>query len=263
VGLRREHFQRVLDAPTHVDWFEVISENFMVAGGRPLHVLERVRRDYPVVLHGVSLSIGGTDPLRDDYLDGLVALAARVEPAWISDHLCWTGMGGHNAHDLLPLPYTEEALGHVARRVGGVQERLGRRIALENVSTYLQFEGAQMPEWEFLAEVAARADCGILLDVNNVYVSASNHGFDPEKYIAAIPAERVWQIHLAGHTDKGTHLLDTHGAPVCDAVWDLYRFATRRVGLIPSLIEWDEDVPAWDVLEAESLRAARVQRGAI
>ena len=255
VGLRRDHFERVLDGPTQVDWFEIISENFMVKGGRPLHVLERVRRDYPVVLHGVSLSIGSTDPLDYGYLDELAALAARIEPAWVSDHLCWTGVGGHNAHDLLPLPYTEEALGHVAARVVAVQEHLGRRIALENVSTYLTFAGSTIPEWEFLSEVANRADCGILLDVNNVYVSAMNHGFDPEKYLAALPAERVWQVHLAGHTDLGSHLLDSHSRRVCDEVWALYRSATRRIGAVSSLVEWDEEIPDWDVLEAESLRA--------
>ncbi len=255
VGLRRDHFERVLDGPTQVDWFEIISENFMVKGGRALHVLERVRRDYPVVLHGVSLSIGSTDPLDYGYLDELAALAARIEPAWVSDHLCWTGVGGHNAHDLLPLPYTEEALGHVAARVVAVQEHLGRRIALENVSTYLNFAGSTIPEWEFLAEVASRADCGILLDVNNVYVSAMNHGFDPEKYLAALPAERVWQVHLAGHTDLGSHLLDSHSRRVCDEVWALYRSATRRIGAVSSLVEWDEEIPDWDVLEAESLRA--------
>ncbi len=255
VGLRREHFERVLRGPTHVDWFEIVSENFMVQGGRPLQVLERVRRDHPVVMHGVSLSIGSSDPLDRRYLDELAALAGRIEPAWVSDHLCWTGVGGHNSHDLLPLPYTEEALDHVVSRVGAVQERLGRRIALENASSYLCFAGSTLSEWEFLAEVAVRADCGILLDVNNVYVSSANHGFDAEKYVAALPAERVWQIHLAGHSDRGTHLLDTHSRPVCEEVWALYRFATRRVGAVASLVEWDEDVPAWEVLEAECRRA--------
>ena len=259
MGLRREHFERVLEGPTQVDWFEVISENFMVKGGRPLHVLERVRRDYPVVLHGVSLSIGTTDPLDRGYLDRLRELAARVEPAWVSDHLCWTGVGGHNAHDLLPLPYTEEALGHVVARVGAVQEHLGRRIALENVSTYLSFAGSTLPEWEFLAQLATRADCGILLDVNNVYVSAVNHGFDPETYLAALPSERVWQVHLAGHSDRGSHLLDTHSRRVCEEVWELYRSATRRIGAVASLVEWDEDIPEWDQLESESLQARRVR----
>jgi hypothetical protein len=255
VGLRREHFDRVLSDRTRVDWFEVISENYMVKGGRPLHILDRVRRDYPLVLHGVSLSIGSTDPLDRGYLDRLRELAARIEPAWVSDHLCWTSVGGHNSHDLLPLPYTEETLEHVVSRLEVVQEHLGRRIALENASTYLTFAGSSIPEWEFLGEVAHRADCGILLDVNNVYVSAVNHGFDPEKYLAAVPAERVWEIHLAGHSDRGSHLLDTHSRHVCDEVWELYRFASRRIGAVASLVEWDEDIPDWDTLEAESLRA--------
>ena len=263
VGLRREHFERVLAGPTRVDWFEVISENFMVKGGRPLHVLERVRRDYPVVLHGVSLSIGTTDPLDRDYLDRLRELASWVEPAWVSDHLCWTGVGGHNAHDLLPLPYTEEALDHVVARVGAVQEHLGRRIALENVSTYLSFASSTLSEWEFLVQLATRADCGILLDVNNVYVSAANQGFDPRTYLEAVPPERVWQVHLAGHTDRGSHLLDTHSRCVCEEVWELYRFATRRIGAVASLVEWDEDIPEWDSLEAESLRAREVRREAL
>ncbi len=259
MGLRREHFERVLEGPTQVDWFEVISENFMVKGGRPLHVLERVRRDYPVVLHGVSLSIGTTDPLDRGYLERLRELALRFEPAWLSDHLCWTGVGGPNAHDLLPLPYTEEALDHVVARVEAVQEHLGRRIALENASTYLRFAGSTLPEWEFLAQLATRADCGILLDVNNVYVSAVNHGFDPETYLAALPSERVWQVHLAGHSDRGSHLLDTHSRPVCEEVWELYRSATRRIGAVASLVEWDEDIPEWDRLESESLQARRVR----
>lgn len=263
VGLRREHFDRVLSEPTGVDWLEVISENYMVKGGRPLHVLEQVRSDYPLVLHGVSLSIGSTDPLDLRYLEQLRELAARIEPAWVSDHLCWTSAGGHNAHDLLPLPYTEETLEHVVSRLAAVQDYLGRRIALENPSTYLCFRDSSIPEWEFLAEVAERADCGILLDVNNVFVSAVNHGFDPHKYLAAIPTERVWQIHLAGHSDRGTHLLDTHSRRVCDEVWGLYRFATRRIGAVASLVEWDEEIPDWDTLESESSRARAVQREAL
>jgi len=261
VGLRREHFDRVLERETSIDWFEVISENFMVSGGRPLHVLDRVRRDYPMVLHGVSLSIGTTDPLRKDYLLDLARLVERVEPAWVSDHLCWTGVGGHNAHDLLPLPYTEESLAHVIDRVGSVQDQLGRQIALENVSTYLTFAGSSMNEWEFLAELAVRADCGILLDVNNVYVSAINHEFDPRVYLDAIPVDRVWQVHLAGHTDQGTHLLDTHSRPVCEEVWGLYRHAVARFGRVATLIEWDEDIPEWEVLEGECDTArAQAQR---
>ena len=255
IGLRRDHFERVLSAPTRIDWFEVISENFMVDGGKPKDVLTRVRERYPVVLHGVSLSIGSTDPLDEDYLARLRALAARVEPAWVSDHLCWAGVGGHYAHDLLPLPYTEEALDNVARRVTQVQERLGRAIALENVSSYVTFHASAMPEWEFLAEVARRSGCGILLDVNNIYVRARNHGFDPRVYLAGIPADKVWQFHLAGHSDKGSFLLDTHDHPVTDAVWDLYGDAVRRFGAVSTLVEWDDNIPTFDRLEEESERA--------
>jgi uncharacterized protein (UPF0276 family) len=240
------------------DWFEVISENFLMPGGRPLAVLEQVRAESPIVLHGVSLSIGSTDPLNEPYLDELAALAARFEPAWLSDHLCWGSVGRRYAHDLLPLPYTEEALAQVVGRVERVQERLGRRILLENVSSYVAFAHSAMPEWEFLATIAERADCGILLDVNNVYVSSVNHGFDPSAYLAGIPVGRVGQIHLAGHSDHGTHLLDTHDAPVCDAVWDLYRTAVRRFGRVSTLVEWDDQLPpVEDVLaEAERARAA-------
>jgi uncharacterized protein (UPF0276 family) len=259
VGLRRDHFQRVLSEPTAVDWFEVISENFMVEGGRPLDILMRVRRDYPVVMHGVSLSVGSTDPLDSAYLTRLRDLANQVEAAWVSDHLCWTGVGGRNAHDLLPMPYTEEALTHVVSRVIRVQETLGRRIALENPSSYLTFSASSIPEEQFLAAVAERADCGILLDVNNVYVSSVNHRFDARAYLDAIPAERVWQIHLAGHSDHGAYLLDTHDHPVCDPVWELYRHAVRRCGAVPTLVEWDEHIPTWDVLEDQSLQARQAR----
>jgi len=259
VGLRREHFARVLSAPTRVDWFEVISENFMVDGGRPLDIIMRVRRDYPVVMHGVSLSIGSTDPLDMDYLKRLGRLARQLEAAWVSDHLCWTGVGGHNAHDLLPMPYTEEALAHVVGRIRRVQETLGRRIALENPSSYLTFAASSLSEAEFLAAVAEQADCGLLLDVNNVHVSSINHGFDARAYVDAIPRDRVWQFHLAGHSDHGAYLLDTHDHPVAGPVWSLYRHAVGRFGAVPTLVEWDARIPAWDVLEAESLRARRLR----
>ncbi|HXJ33035.1 MAG TPA: DUF692 domain-containing protein [Candidatus Eisenbacteria bacterium] len=261
VGLRPQHYPAILDDGRRADWFEVISENFMLRGGRPLHVLERVRAERPIVLHGVSLSLGATDPLNDAYLVELRALAARYQPAWISDHLCWGNYGKHYAHDLLPLPYTDEALAHVVGRVQVVQERLGRQMLVENVSSYVAFAHSTMPEWEFLAAVAERADCGILLDVNNIYVSAVNHGFDAYEYLAGIPVGRVGQIHLAGHTDNGTHLLDTHDHPVRAEVWDLYRSAVRRFGRISTLVEWDDHIPPFeDVLtEAERARAAEAE----
>ncbi len=261
VGLRTAHFPRILDGTARADWFEAISENFMIRGGRPLQVLELARAVAPLALHGVSLSIGSTDPLNDDYLRQLAGLVERFEPAWISDHLCWGSVGGHYAHDLLPLPYTEEAVRQVVRRVARVQERLGRQLLLENVSSYLTYTHSVMPEWEFLTEVASRADCGILLDVNNVFVSARNHGFDPAVYLEAVPVDRVGQIHLAGHSDLGTHLLDTHDGPVCEAVWDLYRTAVRRFGQVSTLIEWDAHVPDFDVLAAEAERARAIVEG--
>lgn len=265
LGLRREHYQHVVTKKPTVEWFEVISENFMVPGGNPRRVLETVRRDYPVALHGVSLSIGSSDPVSGRYLDDLSALARAVEPAWISDHLCWGSAGGTYAHDLLPLPYTEEALAHVAGRVEAVQERLGQRILLENPSSYMQLAGADMSEWEFLAELARRADCGILLDVNNVYVSAHNHGFDPRVYIDALPAERVGQIHLAGHSESedGALLIDTHDHEVHDEVWELYGYTIERLGPRATMIEWDAHVPAFAVLEQELARAARAERRAL
>ena len=259
VGLRTTHFPRVLDRTARVDWFEAISENFMIDGGRPLAVLERARTSGPVVLHGVSLSLGSTDPLNDRYLQALRALVDRVAPAWVSDHLCWGSVGGRYAHDLLPLPYTEEALRHIVTRLKMVQDRLGRQILIENVSSYLTFAHSAMPEWEFLAAVSEQADCGILLDVNNVYVSAVNHGFDAERYITSMPADRVGQIHLAGHSDRGTHLLDTHDGHVVPAVWDLYRLAVQRCGPVSTLIEWDDRIPEWAVLCAEAERARTVE----
>jgi uncharacterized protein (UPF0276 family) len=263
IGLRSVHFPQVLDESARADWFEVISENFMIPGGRPLAVLERARALAPVVLHGVSLSLGSTDPLSARYLDDLAALARRVEPAWVSDHLCWGSVGGHYAHDLLPLPYTAEALAHVVARVGRVQDRLGRRILVENVSTYLTWRHSTMPEWEFLAAVAERADCGLLLDVNNVWVSAVNHGFDPAVYLDGLPPGRVGQIHLAGHSDHGTHLLDTHDAPVATPVWDLYRRALARFGRVSTLVEWDDRVPPLEEVLAEAEHARAIEAEAL
>ncbi len=258
IGLRPAHYPRVLEG-ARADWFEVISENFMIPGGRPLAILEQVRADSPIVLHGVSLSIGSTDALNERYLGELRDLAARVEPAWVSDHLCWGSVGRHYAHDLLPLPYTEEALAHVVRRIEHVQETLGRRILIENVSSYVAYAHSAMPEWTFLAEVAERADCGILLDVNNIYVSSVNHGFDAAAYLAGVPVGRVGQVHLAGHSDHGTHLLDTHDAPVRDEVWDLYRAAVRRFGRMSTLVEWDDHLPPVEDVLAEAERARAVE----
>lgn len=259
IGLRPPHYAEVVETHPPVDWFEVITENFMVAGGNPRHVLRKVRERYPVVLHGVSLSIGSVDPLDEKYVNDLVALAAEVEPAWISDHLCWSSFGGHTGHDLWPLPFTEESLDHVVRRVQTVQERLRRPIVIENVSSYLEYAHSTLPEWEFLSELARRADCGLLLDVNNVFVSAHNHGFQAADFLNGIPIERVKQIHLAGHRDEGTHLLDTHDHAVCDGVWDLYRAAVRRFGAVPTIIERDDDIPPLAEVLAESRRAAAIE----
>ena len=255
LGLRPEHYLEVLESRPAVDWFEIISENYLVDGGKPLHYLDRIREHYPMVMHGVSLSIGGSDPLDAQYLAGLKGLAGRVEPAWISDHLCWTGVDGRNLHDLLPLPYTEEAIAHVADRVGRVQDYLGRQILLENVSSYVAYTDSGVSEWEFLSAVAERADCCILLDVNNVYVSAHNHGFDPLAYLDGVPPERVRQIHLAGHSHNGSLIVDTHDHPVPDPVWELYAEAIARLGPVATMIERDDDIPPLDVLVAELARA--------
>ena len=257
VGLRAEHYDEVLAAPPAVDWFEALTENYLDTGGRPLRVLDTVRRDHAVALHGVALSIGGTDPLDRAYLRSLRGLVDRIAPAIVSDHLCWTGVDGRSLHDLLPLPCTEEVLHHVAARVRQVQDGLGRRIALENPSTYVGFRHSTMPEWQFLAALAEEADCGILLDVNNVHVSARNLGFDPQAYIAGIPAERVAYVHLAGFSDLGRFLFDTHDAPVHEDVWALYRFACARLGARATLIEWDANLPSFARLRDEAERARR------
>ncbi len=251
LGLRTVHYEDVLATRPHVDWFEALSENYMVPGGKPLYYLDRIRADYPVVLHGVSMSIGSSDPLDLDYLKVLKALADRVEPVWMSDHLCWTGIARRNIHDLLPLPYTREAVDHVAARIRKVQDYLGRRILIENVSSYVNFEQSEMTEWEFLREIAERADCLLLFDVNNVYVSGFNHGFDPHEYIDALPGQRIQQIHLAGHSNCGTHIIDTHDAPVIDEVWKLYKYAIEAFGPIATMIERDDHIPELDVLVAE------------
>jgi len=251
LGLRVDHYEALLDEPGNVEWLEIVSENYLVPGGRPLRWLERFRERFPLVMHGVSLSIGGTDALDLNYLDQLAALARHVQPAWISDHLCWTGVEGVNLHDLMPLPYTEEALGHVVDRVRRVQDRLGRRILLENVSSYVSFAQSQLTEWEFLAEVAGRADCLILLDINNVHVSAHNHGFRALDYLDGLPPARVQQFHLAGYEQGDALLIDTHDAPVTHPVWDLYVHAVRRFGPVSTMIERDDHIPPLAVLRAE------------
>ncbi len=258
LGLRPRHYEAILRSRPRVDWFEALSENYMIPGGRPLHYLMRIRERFPVVLHGVSLSIGSTDRLDRAYLKSLSGLVKRVQPAWISDHLCWTGVAGRNLHDLMPLPYTEEALGHVVRRVREVQDVLGRRILLENVSSYVAFRSSAISEWDFLAALAVEADCDILLDVNNIYVSACNHGNDGLAFLEAMPRARVRQIHLAGHEDCGDLLIDTHDAPVSDPVWALYAEALRRFGPVPTMIERDDRIPPLGTLVRELDRARAI-----
>ena len=259
LGLRPQHYERILAGDCAVDWFEILSENYLVPGGRPLYYLDRIAERFPLAMHGVSLSIGSSDPLNRSYLRDLARLARRVQPRLISDHLCWTGVDGLNLHDLMPLPQTDEAVHHVARRIGQVQDALGRQFVIENVSSYVDFRQSAMPEWEFLSEVARRADCGILLDVNNIYVSAMNHGFSPHDYLAGLPVNRIGQMHLAGHSDAGTHLVDTHDHPVPPPVWSLYGEAVRRFGPVSTLVEWDDRIPALEELVAEAGRARSVE----
>lgn len=262
LGLRPQHFPEILgddpNAADGVDWFEIISENFIGVGGPPLHNMMAVRERFPMVMHGVSLSIGSTDPLDGNYLKGLKELADLVEPELISDHLCWTGVHGLNMHDLLPLPLTEESVEHVATRVMRVQDVLGRRFMLENTSTYVTFEEDEMTEWEFLSEICRRADCDILLDVNNIYVSGFNHGFSMEAYLDGVPTDRVKQIHLAGHEHNGDYIVDTHDEPVPDYVLDLYAKAMKRFGSVPTMIERDANIPPFAELVRELKGVRRI-----
>lgn len=255
VGLRTAHFSYILEEQPAVDWFEIISENFIDSQGRPRWVLEQIAERYPVVMHGVSLSIGSTDPLNFDYLARLKRLAAAVKPRWISDHLCWTGVLGLNAHDLLPVPLNEETLRHVVGRIRTVQDFLERPLVLENPSSYVTFASSTMSEWEFLTRMAEEADCGLLLDVNNVYVSSVNHDFDPWEYLENVPHRRIVQCHLAGHSNCVTHLIDTHDSHVIDPVWDLYRRAHQLTGGVSTLLEWDANIPPFPVVHAEVLKA--------
>lgn len=257
VGLRTVHFDHILQVQPAVDWFEIISENFMDSRGRPRYVLNQIAERYSLVMHGVSLSIGSTDPLNFEYLTKLKALAREIQPLWISDHVCWTGVAGRNTHDLLPMPLTEKSLQHVVERIRILQDFLERPFVLENPSTYVGFTGSTLTEWEFLTRMAEEADCGLLLDVNNVYVSSVNHDFDAEQFIRSVPHERVVQFHLAGHTNMQTHLIDTHDGEVIDPVWNLYRLAHQLTGGVSTLLEWDAKIPPFPVLHAEVLKARR------
>jgi len=261
LGLRSDHYEDILENNPAVDWFEAISENYMVPGGKPLYYLDQISERYPIVMHGVSMSIGSTDPLNMDYLQDLKNLAERVQPKWVSDHLCWTGTGGYNLHDLMPLPYSEESLKHVIGRVKQVQDFLERRILLENVSSYLTYKNSTMSEWEFYSEVAKEADCYFLLDINNIYVSAFNHDFDPLDYLNAIPEDRVRQFHLAGHQNNGDHIVDTHDHPVIREVWDLYGHALDRFGTVSTMIERDDHIPALNNLVSEVDQARQIAAG--
>jgi len=263
IGLRSPHHTEFLNRRPPIPWVEVHSENFFADGGRQLQVLDAVRRDYGVSLHGVGLSLGSTDPLDPEHLRRLRRLVQRVEPALVSEHACWGSAGGIYLNDLLPLPYTNAALNHLVARVAAVQDYLGRQILVENVSSYLEFDGAEMTEWDFVIELARRAGCGILLDVNNIHVSAQNHGFSAGSYLAAVPPELVGEIHLAGHTTADDILIDTHSAPVADAVWALYREALQRLGPRPTLIEWDAELPSLDRLLAEAQTADREARSVL
>ncbi|HYE07741.1 MAG TPA: DUF692 domain-containing protein [Planctomycetota bacterium] len=266
VGLRTTHYAHILGESPAVDWFEVISENHMQTAGRPLHVLDRIAERYPVVMHGVSLSIGSTDRLDREYLRELVALRDRCHAPWVSDHLCWTGVAGTNAHDLLPMPYTREALRHVVARVKSVQDALGAPLFLENPSTYVGFAASTMSEWDFLAELCERSGCGLMLDVNNIYVSSRNHGFAIADYLDGVPWDRVVQFHVSGHADNGTHCVDTHVGPVPDPVWAVFADAWKRSGGASVLLEWDAEIPPFDVVHRDALRClefiGRIERRA-
>ncbi|MEM5506955.1 DUF692 domain-containing protein [Shewanella frigidimarina] len=258
LGLRTDHFEYILQHQPDIDWFEVLSENYLVAGGKPRYYLEAIAEQYPVVMHGVSMSIGSSDPLDMDYLKALKKLSNDIQPKWISDHICWTSIHGVNSHDLLPLPYTEETVNHVAQRVRQVQDVLGRRILLENVSSYLSYQDSTMDEWDFLSQVAEAADCLVLLDINNIYVSARNHHFNPLDYLKKIDPRRVQQFHLAGHSDFGDYVIDTHDHDVSPSVWTLYQAALERFGAVSTMIERDANIPEFPALYNELLEAKHI-----
>lgn len=258
LGLRTDHYQDIIDQQPAIDWFEILTENYLVPGGKPLYYLDKISENYPIVMHGVSMSLGSIDPLDMDYMKQVKDLAKRVDARWISDHLCWTGIHQKNMHDLLPLPYTEEALNHVVSKIKQAQDFLGTQLLIENPSTYLTFSSSTLTEWDFMREMALAADCLILLDINNIYVSAFNHGFDPIDYLKAIPANRVQQMHLAGHTNNGDHIIDTHDHPIIDPVWKLYAQSLEYFERVSTMIERDDHIPALSVLIQELEQAKHI-----
>lgn len=260
LGLRTDHYKHIIEHKPAVDWFEILSENYMVPGGKPLANLDQIRQDYPMVMHGVSMSIGSTDPLNTNYLDKLNTLIDRVEPAWISDHLCWTTVDHINSHDLLPLPYNEAAIQHIVARIQAVQEYIGREMLIENLSSYVTYNNSDMTEWQFVNEIARRSGCFLLVDINNIFVSANNHHFDPRDYIDGIDSDRVMQFHLAGHSYHGDMIIDTHDHPVCDSVWDLYQYALQRYGAVSTMIERDDNIPPFAELREELAQAESLAR---
>lgn len=260
LGLRKEHYQDVIDTEPDIDWFEILTENYLVDGGKPLYFLEQIAQRYPLAMHGVSMNIGNTEPLDKDYLKQIKALKNRIQAQWLSDHLCWTGINGTNSHDLLPLPYTEEAIKHIVQRIEQVQDFIGCRMLIENVSSYVSYQQSEMTEWAFLTEIAERADCLLLLDINNIYVSAVNHEFDPLGYLLSIPPQRVQQFHLAGHSDYGDYIIDTHDMPVCETVWKLYAKAVEHFGDVTFMIERDANIPPFEELRAELNLARDISR---
>ncbi|MDZ4815627.1 MAG: DUF692 domain-containing protein [Verrucomicrobiota bacterium] len=257
IGLRTPHYPYILEHKPDIAWFEIISENFMIDGGRPLAILDQILEHYPVIQHGVAMYFGSTGPLNKDHLKKLKALVKRTKTPWVSDHLCWGSVDGRYTHDLLPLPYTKEAVENTARKIRQARDFLEVPIAVENVSSYAEFHDSEMTEWQFLAEVAERADCGILLDVNNIFVSSKNHTFDPFEYLHAVPHKRVVQIHVAGHSVFEKYRLDTHDHPVLDPVWELYGRAIQLIGNTATLLEWDDLIPSFDEVRAEAMKAQK------
>lgn len=260
IGLRLEHFDAIEKKQPDMPWFEVLSDNYLLEGTSQRDYLYEFRKNYPVTFHGVGLSIGSTEPLNMDYLQRLKKLKDEVQPAWISDHLCWTSAHGVVTHDLIPLPYTESVVKHIVDRINQVQDFMGEQLVIENVSSYLQFKSTDMSEWDFINEVTRQSDCRLLLDVNNIYVSAQNHKFDADEYLFAMPAERVAEMHLAGYEDRGTHLLDTHSRPITPPVWDLFKKAVQHVGDVPVLIEWDNDIPSLETVIEEANKADAIRQ---